>query len=70
MIEKSRRPEREISSGEIYTAKELAEILQISQQTIYNKISLGQKLPRHFRVGNRVRFQGYEVIKFIEEQKP
>ncbi len=61
---------RGIAAGQIYTPEQLAALLQVGKQMIYNKLSRGEKLPRCFRVGNRVRFMGSDVVKFIEEQMP
>jgi predicted DNA-binding transcriptional regulator AlpA len=57
-----------LDATKIYTPVELAAILLLATQTIYNKLSKGQDLPKHFRVGTRVRFRGEDVIKFIENQ--
>lgn len=59
-----------VVSGQIYTPEQLAALLQVGKQTIYNKLSRGEKLHRCFRVGNRVRFMGSDVVKFIREQQP
>ena len=58
-----------IVPGRIYTVPELAWILQIGKQTLYNKLSKGENLPKCFRVGNKVRFQGSSILKFIEDQQ-
>ena len=52
----------------IYTPAELAVVLQVGKQTIYNKLSIGGNLPKHFRIGSRVRFRGSDIVKFIENQ--
>ncbi len=58
----------DIVRGRIYTVPELAKMLKIGEQTLYNKISKGEKLPKCFRIGNRVRFTGAAVQEFIMEQ--
>ena len=58
----------DIVKGRIYTVQELAKIMKIANQTLYNKLSKGEKLPKHFRIGNRVRFTGAAVQEFIMEQ--
>lgn len=60
---------RGIAAGRVYTPEQLAELLQVGKQTIYNKLSLGQRLPKCFRVGSRVRFMGSDVLAFIREQQ-
>lgn len=71
------RPNRNISiinesivPGAVYNVPELAKLLKIGSQTVYNKLSKGENLPKCFRVGNKVRFRGKEIISFIEEQLP
>lgn len=44
---------------ESLTVPEVAKLLRISRQTIYNMIRTG-KLP-HFRVGNKVRFNRTDI---------
>ena len=58
----------DIVKGRIYTPAELAEILKISRQTIYNKLSRKEKLPKFFKIGGRVRFTGGAIQDFIIEQ--
>ena len=59
-----------IVPGAVYNVPELAKLLRIGSQTIYNKLSKGENLPKCFRVGNKVRFRGKEILNFIEEQLP
>ncbi len=47
-----------LEANEIYTPAEIADLLKVGTQTIYNKLSIGKGLPEHFRVGSRVRFRG------------
>ena len=58
----------DIVKGRIYTPPEFAKIMKIAEQTVYNKLSRGEKLPKHFRIGNRVRFTGAAIQEFILEQ--
>ncbi len=60
----------DIVKGRIYTPTEFAKIMKIAEQTVYNKLSKGEKLPKHFRVGSRVRFTGAAIQEFIMEQMP
>ena len=57
-----------IVPGAVYNVPELAGVFGLATQTVYNKLSKGESLPKCFRVGNQVRFRGVEIIKFIEEQ--
>jgi excisionase family DNA binding protein len=70
IMRKRRDLGRGIAAGQIYTVPELARELKIGSQTIYNKLSKGESLPKCFRVGNKVRFRGQEILSFIEEQLP
>lgn len=59
----------EIVAGKIYTVPETARILRLCSGTVYNKIHKGDKLPKCFRVGNKVRFQGKAIQDFIDMQQ-
>jgi excisionase family DNA binding protein len=68
MMRKRRDMGNDIVRGQIYTPSELAEVLKVGKQTIYNKLSKGEKLPKCFRIGSRVRFTGAAIQEFIMEQ--
>ena len=57
-----------VSPNGVYTVGELSRILKIGKQTVYNNLSEGTSLPKHFKVGRSVRFTGAAIIEFIEEQ--
>ena len=58
-----------IIKNRLLTAKELADYLQISKQTIYNKCSKNAKHPlpiKPIRVGRKLRFRLSDVEKYIK----
>ena len=55
-----------IYANAVYTVPEVADLLRIGKPTIYNKLSRKEPLPKHFKVGNRVRFMGKDILEFIE----
>ncbi len=59
----------EIMPGMVYTVPELASCLRIANQTVRNKLSRGENLPKCFRVGNQVRFLGKDILQFIADQQ-
>jgi predicted DNA-binding transcriptional regulator AlpA len=59
---------REIVAWKIYTVPELARILRIGPGTVYNRLSRGDDLPKFFRVGRKVRFEGKAIQDFINSQ--
>jgi len=53
----------------LLTAKELADYLQISKQTVYNKCAKGAKHPlpiKPIRVGRKLRFRLSDLEKYIK----
>jgi excisionase family DNA binding protein len=55
----------------LLSVEQLAEILELSPKTIYNKISRKQKFPiRAYRVGGSVRFKAREVQDYIDNLPP
>lgn len=58
-----------IDPYEIYTVQQLAKLLHLSRQSIYNMRSQGKLLPKPFKVGGAVRYRGEDVIQFIKDQQ-
>jgi hypothetical protein len=56
----------DISAPKFYTARELAGMLGVSEQTVYQSVA-GRKtvpMPRATRFGARLRFAGVHIIEF------
>ena len=57
----------QISPREFYTAQELAQMLRVTEMTIYRMAKRGQ-LP-FYSIGRSVRFRAHEVEAFLQAAK-
>jgi excisionase family DNA binding protein len=53
---------------QLLSPRELAELLSLKEQTIYNRHSMGGNLPPCFKIGNRLRFRQSDVDAWIAAQ--
>jgi len=56
-----------VIAGKNYTVQETADLLRISVGTLYNLRSRGKRLPRCFKVGNKVLYNGKAILDFIDD---
>lgn len=54
--------------NQLLTARELATMLSLKEQTIYNRHSTGASLPTAVKIGSRLRFRQSDVDAWIESQ--
>ena len=54
--------------NKLLTVAELADLLSMAQQTIYNRHSTGGSLPPCVRLGRALRFPSAQVAEWIEQQ--
>lgn len=52
-----------------FTPQTLAEYLDISKQTIYNRLATGNSLPVHTKVGRLVRFSPSDVEAWLQDNR-
>ena len=52
-----------------FTPQTLAEYLNISVQTIYNRLAEGASLPVHTKIGRLVRFSPYDVENWLQDNR-
>ena len=57
-----------MQTDSVLTVPEVADLLRMSRQTIYNMVRLGS-LP-HFRVGNKVRFNRADIEAMMKPVPP
>lgn len=53
---------------QLLTPRELASLLSLKEQTIYNRHSLGGSLPTAIKIGSRLRFRQADVDAWIAGQ--
>jgi excisionase family DNA binding protein len=53
---------------QLLTARELASLLSLKEQTIYNRHSTGGSLPTAIKIGSRLRFRQSDVDAWIAGQ--
>ncbi|WP_426194821.1 helix-turn-helix transcriptional regulator [Massilia sp. DWR3-1-1] len=53
---------------QLLTARELASLLSLKEQTIYNRHSTGASLPTAVKIGSRLRFRQSDVDAWIAGQ--
>lgn len=53
---------------QLLTARELASLLSLKEQTIYNRHSTGGSLPTAIKIGSRLRFRQSDVDAWITGQ--
>lgn len=54
--------------NQLLTARELASLLSLKEQTIYNRHSTGASLPTAVKIGSRLRFRQSDVDSWIAGQ--
>lgn len=54
--------------NQLLTPRELASLLSLKEQTIYNRHSTGASLPPAIKIGSRLRFRQSDVEAWIADQ--
>lgn len=54
--------------NQLLTPRELASLLSLKEQTIYNRHSTGASLPPAVKIGSRLRFRKSDVDQWIADQ--
>ncbi len=67
MTQTSPPPNRQVAAGNLYTAQQVADLLQVERQTIYAWIRNSQ-LPAR-KAGKMIRITAESVDKFLKESR-